>query len=392
MTTEPDETSPEEDVFRTRIKAVLDAAPPGLTAGRICQIAADDYNTVLDEKTVGNWLKQLRIPIIRDVAPEAQPFGVFLETLGVEDHAELQELLNLARAALQARKKREKAKREAAAQAQEDGELQQPAVPAPPTPDDDAASDPLDQPGQSSSADTTHSPATTDDTAPRPDETTEAQPMLTLPEPPPEHQDDDRLPLPLSGETAKGPLPDGPLPPGEQPPPRRMPRPTLIVAAAAAVVLITGTVLVTKPWEDGSESSTGRSPVTSGDAAVHNDAQREEITSFEAPLDGSKTMGASPAKILGIWSRPSMDRDCGLSPCIDGTSQVAKVTLPKTITVVCVATGQTIRNGIPGEDGYYEDDRWVRIAPHPDIDHVGFLPNVWFARDKLPTNLAKCPN
>jgi hypothetical protein len=113
---------------------------------------------------------------------------------------------------------------------------------------------------------------------------------------------------------------------------------------------------------------------------------------FEAPIDGSMVGTENPtAKTLGLWTFPSTDSGCGFSPCLAGTAQAAKFRLPQTIRVTCVTIGQKVRNGVAGHHGYYEDDRWLKTVPNPNFEGTGFLSNVWFARDKLPPNLAKCP-
>ncbi|MEH1124817.1 hypothetical protein [Micromonospora sp. CPCC 206061] len=118
------------------------------------------------------------------------------------------------------------------------------------------------------------------------------------------------------------------------------------------------------------------------------------LTTFEAPINGAMVGTQKPyAHTISLWTLPSTNSNCELSPCIPGSTPAATVTLPATVQVTCVTTGQKIRNGEPGvnDDYFYEDDRWLRTAPHPDIDGTGYLSNIWFARDKLPTNLPDCP-
>lgn len=381
MTTETEDVSPEDVFWKKLIEAHQAAGSP--TVGMILVKAQQAGYYDLDPKSVENWLKQQHIPRVKDTT-ELQPFQVFLKVLKAGD---LTVWAPLARAAQRAKTQRLKAEEE---QRRED--TPPPAGTA--TPDDEAEHDATETARPSNSAGTISGPAAAVPAGPA-DDTGEDQPSLLL-EPTTDHHDEETQPPPPSSattqaETTKA-LGAGEPGPHDGRPPRRW-KPSIPLTTGAAVVLIAATVVIVAPWEDDSTSSTGTPPATSGESQARGGGpQPGELTSFEAPLNDSKTAGAPPIKTLGVWTKPSMNLDCHVSPCLDGTRQIAKVTLPETVTVVCVATGQMIRNGTPGDAGYYEDNRWVHIAPHPNISQVGYLSNVWFARNELPANLATCPS
>ena len=103
--------------------------------------------------------------------------------------------------------------------------------------------------------------------------------------------------------------------------------------------------------------------------------------------------GTDPTTSVSLWSKPSTTTGCDNSPCRPGTKAVQQVA-PKTIvTVSCVINGQQLRNGIPGGDGFYEDDRWLRVVAvdgEPVTrDDLPYLSNVWFVRSSLPVSVPR---
>lgn len=169
---------------------------------------------------------------------------------------------------------------------------------------------------------------------------------------------------------------------------------TVVAAALMAVVVVVVVVWLRKPG-----STVGLKTAVPRTTAATEIRKGSETTTgtlswAEAPINGSMVGQAKQmADTVGLWSQPSLSCDLiALSSCIPGSVQTAKVTLPATVRVTCVTTGQRIRNGAPGSSGYYEDDRWLMTAPNPTFEGTGYLSNVWFAREKLPTNLAKCSN
>ncbi|GAA3593578.1 hypothetical protein GCM10022223_05610 [Kineosporia mesophila] len=166
----------------------------------------------------------------------------------------------------------------------------------------------------------------------------------------------------------------------------RLSRRPLLVAAVLGCLLVIGTVLVlTQLWE-GKPSTT---PV-SGTQPESTDAQ----PIYEGQIDGRMSGGRPAAHDITVWSLPSTTTGCDISPCLPGTAEAGHMTLPASVKVVCVSKGQQIRNGAPGEPGFYRDDRWLRLSPAPEIQNptsqVVFLSNIWFERDQLPADLPTC--
>lgn len=105
-------------------------------------------------------------------------------------------------------------------------------------------------------------------------------------------------------------------------------------------------------------------------------------------VEGRFAGDRAPAKTIGLWTRPGMTDGCDLDDCPPGTKQAGRVEVGRTIAVSCaVVDGQMLRNGASGEPGYYEDERWLRLAPGQDLGRTDddlYISNVWFLRDGLP--------
>jgi transcriptional regulator with XRE-family HTH domain len=160
------------------------------------------------------------------------------------------------------------------------------------------------------------------------------------------------------------------------------------VLALVVIIVITSGPPVADPAPQQASGSASPSPAppvvgTGADARL------------TAPVDGSMTAGRQDAKTLSLWSHPSTSSGCEISACQDGTSPVGTVRLPAEVVVVCVTVGQEIRNGEPGQDGFYRDDKWLELAPGQDFGPAPpgqemWLSNIWFLRDRLPDQLPQC--
>jgi hypothetical protein len=166
------------------------------------------------------------------------------------------------------------------------------------------------------------------------------------------------------------------------------------VAIAVLVVVSVGAIVLLKTHHTTHDVSKGGS-MSPSETAIRKGPEISQGTLawVEAPIDGSMVGQATQmAHTIGLWSQPSQSCDLtALNQCVPGSTASGKVTLPATVRVTCVTSGQKLRNGAPGASGYYEDDRWLLIAPGPGVQGTGYLSNVWFARDKLPPNLVRCP-
>lgn len=151
----------------------------------------------------------------------------------------------------------------------------------------------------------------------------------------------------------------------EQPAARKKsPLVILIVAVTAVAVLLA--VVVTR--NDGK----GGRPVTSV---------------FSAQVDATGP-GEDPSEPVALWDRPATTICSSATPGCDTKAMRAGVVRHgQVVDTLCIARGQVVRNGPPGEPGFYDDDRWVKL------DHEGqeaFLSNTWYARSKLARELASC--
>ena len=112
------------------------------------------------------------------------------------------------------------------------------------------------------------------------------------------------------------------------------------------------------------------------------------VPSFTAPVDGTGP-GEDPTEPVTVWDRPATTICSSDTPeCDPEAERVGVVQAGQVVDTLCVAKGQVVRNGPPGEPGFYDDDRWVMI----DIDGTkAYLSNTWYARSGLPRNLPSCP-
>lgn len=169
----------------------------------------------------------------------------------------------------------------------------------------------------------------------------------------------------------------------------------LLIGAAAVVALIAAGVLgVTasrraepdsppNPTATASQSAIPVGPPATGAGAT------PVAGALQGVVNGQFAGDRSPAKTIGLWTKPGMADGCALDACPAGTRQAGRVPVGRTIAVSCVvADGQMLRNGASGEPGYYEDQRWVRLVPGQQVEQTGndqlYLSNVWFLREALP--------
>jgi hypothetical protein len=201
--------------------------------------------------------------------------------------------------------------------------------------------------------------------------------------------------------TAHGPVVP-PVKPRPEPQSERGGRRKLLMGATAAVVVLVAVGVVvmavsltrTPPKAEPGPGAAGTSP-TPGTTARGEIKKGPEsagiLTWVEAPVDGTQVgVDDTLAETISVWSQPG-GSSCPSTPCnFPSPRKVGVVTHGQTIKVVCVTTGQKFRNGTPGALGFHEDDRWVQLASNQGINGIGYLSNIYFARDKLPSNLAEC--
>lgn len=163
------------------------------------------------------------------------------------------------------------------------------------------------------------------------------------------------------------------------------------VLIGAVVVLILALIVVAVTTLHSSPTAASTAPSGPVPAVVGTGAAAR----LTAPVDGAMTSGHPSARTITLWSRPSTSSGCDISACQPGTDQVGTLTLPATVVVMCSTVGQQIRNGEPGESGFYRDDRWLKLEPgqafgQTSKDQVLWLSNIWFLRDRLPGQLPQC--
>ena len=147
----------------------------------------------------------------------------------------------------------------------------------------------------------------------------------------------------------------------------------LRIAAGATAVLVLLGVLIGSAVSRGNPDppvDPASEPVTPGPAApaagcgsptAGAPAAARTVT---GKVCGDYAGNRAPARSIGLWTKPGMSTGCDLDACPPETKQAGRVTVGRNISVSCVvADGQMLRNGSAGEPGYYEDRRWVRLAP-----------------------------
>lgn len=355
--------SPEEDAFWGKFLAAwrAEGSPP---AERICLLAWDELKVKIAPSTVQGWIDGKRIPRIWE-SERPQPFKAVLKVLRVEEPVADWE--QLARSAHRAKTKRLKNKG-AVVQAPAAPTLGEPASGDQPEPADgngDQQLEPAPHPGSDGDTEGDAQPLTV--TEPEP-----TDPPAAVGEQPDVAAPDTSTP---PGWTAP---PPAPLP-ADPPPYAKRPRRRLhlitaaVIAAALAATAITIGIVAARQKE----------PTPPADT----------LSSFEARVNGVQAGVENPlARTISIYSEPGTpDSGCDYSPCIRHSKPVGTVHHGQTIKVVCVTTGQRIRNGVKDTDHYHDDDRWVQLAPGQGVVGNGYLSNTYFARIVLPPNLPRCP-
>ncbi len=118
------------------------------------------------------------------------------------------------------------------------------------------------------------------------------------------------------------------------------------------------------------------------------DARTAPVPAFTAQVDGTGP-GEDPTEPITVWDRPATNICSSATPECDPDATGAGVVQPgQRVDTLCVTKGQVVRNGPPGEPGFYDDDRWVMIDSGGE---EAFLSNTWYARSGLPRDLPSCP-
>lgn len=172
-------------------------------------------------------------------------------------------------------------------------------------------------------------------------------------------------------------------------PPAEVRRWWLLAGAIGAVVLLAVTLGIIS-WLDRGPGRT--SNLSAGPTLATDDLPTDTTATFI--VDAALT-GGTMATGISSWTKPSTTTGCDASPCLSGTLPSGEVRGGQRVAVSCVSTGQLIRNGAPGADGYAEDNRWLLLAASEDVGQAPgervWLSNLWLARDDLPSTVPVCP-